>query len=48
MCMQEVLRGMILLCKAAVEVRLLFLAFDSSGGVGLSVVPDLYEKPGCY
>jgi hypothetical protein len=28
MCMQEVLRCMILLCKAAVEVRLLFLAFD--------------------
>ncbi len=47
-CMQEVLRRMILLCKAAVEVRLLFLAFDSPGGVGLTLVPDLYEKPGCY
>jgi hypothetical protein len=29
-------------------VRLLFLAFDSLGGVGLSLVPDLYEKPGFY
>jgi hypothetical protein len=47
-CMQEVLRRMILLCKAAVEVRLLFLAFDSPGGVGPTLVPDLYEIPGCY
>jgi hypothetical protein len=45
---EEVLRRMILLCKAAVEVRLLFLAFDSPGGVGPTLVPDLYEKPGCY
>jgi hypothetical protein len=39
---------MILLRKAAVEVRLVFLAFDSLGGVGSTLVPDLYEMPGCY